>query len=101
MDTETTTSPPVALPAVRCTNANHGTFGHECGKPARWVGVQRSGWHQAFCGHCRDHGDEARPCVSFHEIAAGDICDDGRLHRWDVPEDERRPTVCRRCNAQQ
>jgi hypothetical protein len=29
------------------------------------------------------------------------LCDDGREHDWDEPRDERRPTVCRRCNAEQ
>ena len=25
----------------KCHNANHGTFGHECGKPAAWVGTNK------------------------------------------------------------
>jgi hypothetical protein len=44
----------------RCTNSNRGTFNHECGKPAEWLGVHNSGWPQAFCSRCREHGDEAR-----------------------------------------
>jgi hypothetical protein len=42
----------------KCHNANHGTFNHECGKPAVWIGTKASGFRSGFCQHCREHGDE-------------------------------------------
>jgi hypothetical protein len=44
-----------------CHNANVGTFNHECGKPATWVGVWRTNlsFGSGFCDHCMEHGDEA------------------------------------------
>lgn len=48
------------MEAYRCTNANHGTFNHECGKPAVWIGTHASGHRQYFCLDCKDNGDEAR-----------------------------------------
>lgn len=44
----------------KCTNANRGTFNHECGKPAEWIGTHANGHRQRFCDHCRQYGDEAR-----------------------------------------
>lgn len=43
-----------------CHNANWGTFGHECGRPADWLGIARPGFgiSMGFCDHCRAHGDE-------------------------------------------
>ena len=41
-----------------CHNANHGTFGHECGKPATWLATKADGWQSGFCDHCKAHGDE-------------------------------------------
>jgi hypothetical protein len=45
---------------------------------------------------------QAAECRQMIDILdGGSACDDGRPHDWDEPADERRPTVCRRCNAQQ
>jgi len=41
-----------------CHNAQRGTFGHECGKPATWIGTKASGFRSGFCDHCKAHGDE-------------------------------------------
>ena len=43
-----------------CHNANSGTYGHECGKPATWTGTKPSGWSSGFCDRCKEQGDEAK-----------------------------------------
>lgn len=42
----------------KCHNANHGTYGHECGKPATWLGTSARGFVAGFCDDCKEHGDE-------------------------------------------
>lgn len=55
----------------KCHNANVGTFGHECGKPATWIGTKKnSGFRSGFCDHCKERGDEARAFVTWKRIAA-------------------------------
>lgn len=44
----------------KCHNAQPGTFGHECGKPAQWLGTKTNGYQSGFCNHCKQHGYEAR-----------------------------------------
>ena len=41
-----------------CSNANNGTFGHECGKPAVWLGTKHGGFQSGRCERCRVEGDE-------------------------------------------
>jgi hypothetical protein len=61
----------------KCHNANHGTYGHECGKPATWIGRKASGFESGFCDHCRQHGDEAREFASFRPIVPFvDVCNE-------------------------
>lgn len=43
-----------------CSNSNRGTFNHECGKPACWIGTHADGHQQYFCLDCQKDGDEAR-----------------------------------------
>ncbi len=43
-----------------CCNAEPGTYGHECGEPATWIGVDADGGEAGFCDHCKAHGYEAR-----------------------------------------
>lgn len=46
---------------LRCVNAEPGTFGHECSKPATWIGTRQStGWSGCYCDRCKSHGTEAR-----------------------------------------
>jgi len=42
----------------KCTNAEPGTFNHECGKPAQWAGTAPSGFVAYFCDQCKEHGHE-------------------------------------------
>ncbi len=41
-----------------CSNANRGTFGHECGKPATWLGTRPDGFQSGRCDRCKVEGDE-------------------------------------------
>jgi hypothetical protein len=53
----------------KCHNANVGTFNHECGQPATWVGTKKtSGFMSGFCDHCKEHGDEAKAYSSWKRI---------------------------------
>jgi len=54
----------------KCHNPNFGTYGHECGKPATWLGTAASGFVSGFCDHCKVHGDEAAG-KSFVRISGG------------------------------
>lgn len=45
----------------RCINSNPGTFGHECGRPATFIGVEpRTGARATFCDICAEDGVEGR-----------------------------------------
>jgi len=50
----------------RCHNAEPGTFGHECGKPAKWLGgkpsLDKPGgiFWSGYCDDCMGNGSEAR-----------------------------------------
>jgi len=44
----------------KCHNAEAGTYGHECGRPAVWTAESMSGFRCGFCDDCRQHGAEAR-----------------------------------------
>ena len=68
----------------KCHNANHGTFGHECNKPATWLGGkptrrlaslswtppsdERGMWWSGYCDHCKAHGDEARTVAEWRQL---------------------------------
>ena len=49
----------------KCHNANPGTYSHECGKPAQWIGTSPSGFRSGYCVKCRATGSEARQCVKW------------------------------------
>lgn len=44
----------------RCTNAEPGTYGHECNKPAQWEATKASGFTTHYCDECKRTGTEAR-----------------------------------------
>jgi hypothetical protein len=56
------------IPAPRCSNAQIGSFNHECGRPASFQGTHASGHKQWFCGECRTYGHEARGVKSWLPI---------------------------------
>ena len=51
----------------KCHNAEPGTFGHECGKPAQWLGTFANGFTSGFCGQCKDSGHDARWVLSWEK----------------------------------
>lgn len=53
---------------LRCHNAEPGTFGHECGRDAVWLGQKPSGFRSGFCDDCRHNGTEARDCAGWERI---------------------------------
>ena len=54
--------------AARCTNAEPGTYGHECGRPAVWIGETASGFQACYCDDCRERGHEARDVVGWRNL---------------------------------
>ena len=54
----------------KCHNSNPGTYGHECGKPAQWIGTSSSGFRSGYCAKCRATGSEARQCVAWEPAPA-------------------------------
>ena len=54
---------------AKCTNAEPGSFGHECGKPASWIGKKGSGFKACFCDECKVHGYEARNMIEWRPLA--------------------------------
>lgn len=57
----------------RCHNAEPGTYGHECGKPALWIGTDATGISSGFCDKCKRQGYEARNKVTWVPILPGTI----------------------------
>lgn len=49
----------------KCHNSEAGTFGHECGKPARWIGTKANGFRSGFCLHCGRYGREAAGVIKW------------------------------------
>lgn len=63
-----------------CHNAQPGTYGHECARPAEWIGTSRTGFACGFCDACKREGYEAQGMVSWQplEVRAADPAQ--RLH---------------------
>lgn len=51
-----------------CHNAETGTYGHECGKPATWIGTKPGGWACGFCDHCKEHGAERHGFETWERV---------------------------------
>jgi hypothetical protein len=52
----------------KCHNAEPGTFNHECGKPATWLGTKASGFASGFCDDCKVHGAERHGFTTWQRI---------------------------------
>jgi hypothetical protein len=52
----------------KCHNANKGTFNHECGRTAVWLGATKAGFWSGFCERCKIGGDEARDVAVWRKI---------------------------------
>ena len=55
--------------SAQCINVDPGTYGHECGKPAAWIGVSPTGFRACCCDFHRHHGAEFRNTVQFLPLA--------------------------------
>ena len=62
----------------KCHNAEPGSFNHECGKPAVWIGTKANGLQSGFCDDCRKRGTEARRMVSWQSLAKAEA--EGKHH---------------------
>jgi len=52
----------------KCHNAEPGTYGHECGKPAIWIGTKANGFKSGFCDHCKKYGYERHGMMGWQKI---------------------------------
>lgn len=52
----------------KCHNAQSGTYGHECGRPAQWLGTKANGYSSGFCTECKRWGYEARDVVTWEPL---------------------------------
>lgn len=52
----------------RCHNSELGTYGHECGKPAEWVGRTLTGFKSGFCDDCKLRGYEASTVLHWQRF---------------------------------
>lgn len=52
----------------KCHNAKSGSYNHECGKPATWLGTDRNGFTSGFCDPCKEHGRETRDVVCWQKL---------------------------------
>ncbi len=53
---------------LRCHNAEPGSFNHECGQPAVWLGIKPNGFQSGFCDECKQHGWEATACCKWQRL---------------------------------
>lgn len=53
-----------------CHNSEPGTFNHECGKPAVFIGTKENGFRSGFCAHCKEHGWEARAYTKWERVSS-------------------------------
>ncbi len=74
----------------RCINAEPGTYGHECGKPATCIGTRHdTGNEAAFCDDCAMNGHEGRRYANLRPIGLAPVTegawvrvlDDGNFYK--------------------
>ena len=52
--------PALGRSGPHCTNAEPGTFGHECGRPAAFIGTKaKTGAQACFCASCKETDHDA------------------------------------------
>ena len=52
----------------KCHNAEAGTFNHECGRPATWIGTKSNGFRSGFCDDCKERGWERNGYVTWEPV---------------------------------
>jgi hypothetical protein len=55
-------------PSYRAETAYFGTFNHECGKPATFIGTRADGFASGFCDACKTNGWEASRRTHWEKI---------------------------------
>lgn len=75
----------------RCVNAEPGTYGHECSKPATCIGADaETGAQACFCDDCAMNGSEGRRYANLQPIGPAPvglgswvrICDPASAYAW-------------------
>jgi hypothetical protein len=51
-----------------CHNAEPGTYNHECGKLATFIGIRADGFASGFCDACKSNGFEASHYTRWEKI---------------------------------
>ena len=51
----------------KCHNSEPGTYGHECGKKAEWIGVNHESFASGFCDKCKRLGYEGSKIKVWHK----------------------------------
>jgi hypothetical protein len=51
-----------------CHNAEPGTFNHECGKPATFIGTRADSFTSGFCDACKANGWEPSRYTQWEKI---------------------------------
>ena len=54
----------------KCHNAEAGSYNHECGRSAKWLGTYKNGFTMGFCERCKQRGYEAKTVVKWEAIDA-------------------------------
>lgn len=49
----------------RCSNAEPGSFNHECGRSATWIGTKEDGFQAGFCDRPDSTGAQHVWCDAF------------------------------------
>ena len=78
----------------RCTFSFPGTYGHECGAPAKWAALRDSEYTadgrywSARCDRCRDHkGGENAGLANWEPYDAARHVNRWTRNRWPQPAD--------------
>ena len=54
----------------KCHAAPRGSYKHECGRPAVWLGVTANGFASGFCDRCREERIETAGVVRWERHPA-------------------------------
>lgn len=52
-----------------CHNAQFGTFNHECGATAQFIGHKANGFASGFCARCKERGDERHDVIRWTSVS--------------------------------
>ena len=52
----------------KCHASPAGSYNHECGKPAEFLGTTRNGFQSGYCGECKRRNIETQDVVTWAPI---------------------------------